>query len=495
MVAEQFIEGILSLADPLIMAILIASVLFGIMIGAMPGVGPVVGMTVVLPLTLILESLTAVISLVAIYAGAMYGGAIPAILMNTPGTAAAAASTIDGYPMAKQGNAKSALSLSVMSSSIGGFVTTLLVIIMAIGLVDVILLFASPHYFLIAMLGLALIVVITAGNILRGVIAGAFGILITTIGLSPATGDVRFTFGHLFLYDGVSFVAGLIGIFAIGEMLRLVKEEKIADEDLDLSGSRFECLDIIRNNPILVAKSSLIGMGLGLIPGAGASISTFVSYSEAERSSEDSNFGDGDPRGLLSAEAANNSTVGGSLIPTLAFGVPGSGSTAVLLGGLLLHGIRPGPDLFSSNLDVTFALLSSLLIANVIILIVGLTYITKLSYVTNINIDMIVPIIIILGFLGTFEIRTNWLDVISLPLFAIIGYLMRKYDYSIIAFVLGLVLGPIAEENLHRSILLSDGMFTIFYSDPLALGLLISTVLVLLYPTLPQISKIYSRHL
>ena len=481
-VIATFVEGVSMLTDPWTIIALVIGGLFGIAIGSVPGLGPVVGMTVALPFTLLVDPLSAVIGLTAIYGGSMYGGAVPAILLNTPGTAAAAASTLDGYPLSKQGKAAMALSLSAIVSSFGGFISTIIVIIIVINLVDIILLFQSPHLFLVAMLGLALIVVIAEDNMLKGVISGSLGILITTVGLSPATGDVRFTFGQLFLYDGVSFIAGLIGIFAIGEMLVLITKKQIAEEGVEIAGDKLEGFRTVLAHPIISLKASLIGMLTGVIPGAGASISTFVAYSEAKKSVDDENFGDGDPRGLIASEASNNSTVSGSLIPTLAFGVPGSGATAVLLGGLLLHGIRPGPKLFSTNLDITFALLSSLLIVNVIILVVGSSIITKLSYLTKIDTEMIVPLIIVLGFFGTFEIRTNWFDLLSLPLFAVIGSIMQKYNYSIIAFVLGLVLGPIAEENLVRSLQLSEGTYTIFYSDPLALILLVATIVVLSSP-------------
>lgn len=472
---------------------MILGLLLGIVFGALPGIGSSLGMAIILPLTLPIEGVNAIILLVAIYSGAMYGGSIAAILVNVPGTAAAAATTFDGYPMSQQGKAKDALAMSATASSIGGFFTIIALFLVSGVLVQIVLAFGSPEYFLIAMLGISMITVVAQGSMVKGLISGFFGLLLTTIGIAPASATVRFTFDQLALYDGLSYVAALIGLFATTEMLYLAKRTGgIADADVEISGSLRRGVSEAASRPVTVIKSAFIGMSIGAIPGSGASVSNFLAYSEAMRASKDSeSFGSGNPEGVIASEASNNGTVGGSLIPTLSFGIPGSGSTAVLLGGLIMHGMIPGPDLFTTQLPQTYSLFLSLLVGNVVILILGLSVITKLSYITKIDSHYIVPTIMVLATLGALTLRTNWVDVWLIIVLGFIGYYMRKHNYSVIAFVLGFVLGPIAEQNLLRSLQLSGGSFAIFVQKPLSLMLVIAIVIVLAGPYLgPKLAQL-----
>lgn len=460
---------------------MIVGLTLGMIFGALPGIGSSLGMAIVLPLTLPIESTAAIILLVSIYSGAMYGGSIAAILINVPGTAAAAATTFDGYPMSKQGNAKDALAVSATASAVGGALTTSALFVISNFLVVIVLAFGSPEYFLVAILGITMITVVARGSMVKGLVAGFFGLLLTTVGIAPISPTSRYTFGQLSLFDGLSFVAALIGLFATTEMLYLAgRAGGIADENVEISGSLWQGVRGVFRRPITLFKSALIGMGVGAIPGSGASVSNFLAYSEAMRASDDSSsFGNGNPVGVIASEASNSGTIDGSLIPTLSFGIPGSGSTAVLLGGLIMHGMVPGPDLFTSQLNQTYALFLALMVGNIFILVVGLSFVTKLSAITKIDSNYIIPTIMVLAMLGALTLRANWWDVWTIVVLGFIGYYMRRNNYSVIAFVLGFVLGPIAEQNLLRSLQLSGGSFSIFIEQPLSLLLVIAIVVVL----------------
>ena len=468
------------------LAWLIVGVLLGIVIGAVPGIGPNLGMAVVLPLTLPLGGTNGIILLVGIYSGSMYGGSVAAILMNVPGTAAAAATTFDGYPLSRQGKAMLALSASAFSSAMAGFMTVVVLIVISPVLITVVLLFGSPEYFLVAVLGLSMITIVAQGSLVKGLVAGAFGLLVSTIGVAEMSPEVRYAFGVIELYDGIEFVAAILGIFAVAEMLKLAAERgSIARSSIDASGSPLEGVRASASRWLLLVKSSFIGMFIGSIPGSGAAVSNFVAYSEAVRSSKNPDgFGNGELGGVIAAESSNNGTVGGSLIPALSFGIPGSGATAVLLGGLLMHGLNPGPDLFTTELSFTYAVFIALFLGNVVILLVGLSLITRMEYLTRIDTQILIPIVFVLAVSGAYMLRSNWVDVFTVAVFGVVGYFMFAHDFSIVAFILGIVLGSIAEENFLRSLDLSDGSLLIFLGSWPSRLLVLLTILVLLVPFL-----------
>jgi putative tricarboxylic transport membrane protein len=477
----------------------IVGLLLGTLAGALPGIGSALGMAIVLPLTLPLAPVNAIVLLVSMYSGAMYGGSISAILVNVPGTGGAAATTFDGYPMSKLGRAVEALVMSATASSTGGFLSVFALILLSPVLIEVVLLFGSPEYFLMAVLGLSMITVVAKGSVVKGLVAGAAGLLITTIGIAPNSPELRYTFDSLALYDGIDFIAALIGMFAISEMLKLAsKEGGIAEGGIEMLGSATAGIRKTFTYPLTIVKSAYIGMFIGAVPGAGATVSNFIAYGEAMRSADDAEeFGRGDPRGVISSEASNNGTIGGSLIPTIAFGIPGSGSTAVLLGGLLMHGLRPGPQLFEAELSLTYTFLLALLIGNVFIILMGTFLVTKLGILTRIDTHYIIPMIIVLSIVGGYTLSANWVDIWTILVLGFIGYVMVQYNYSIIAFVLGVVLGPIAEENFMRSLQLSDGSYAIFVdptTHPLAFIITFITLMVLVGPFLkPRLEQLFTR--
>ncbi|SDL06139.1 tripartite tricarboxylate transporter permease [Natronorubrum texcoconense] len=501
MTVESFVGAIEMLLTAETMIWLLAGVIIGIIVGGLPGLGPPLGMAIILPLTLPMEASSAIILLVGVYSGSMYGGSIAAVLINTPGVSSSAATMFDGYPMSKQGRAATALAISATASAIAGLFTITALILFSPGLIQMVLAVGTPERFLVAILGLAMITVVTKGSAAKGLLAGAAGLLVTTVGVAqPISLDRRYA-ESLYLYDGIDFVAVLIGLFAIAEMMKLAGQKggiAEGDVEIDKAGIKEGVVTTLKH-PVTVFKSANIGLIVGAIPGAGATVSNFVAYTEAVRSSKDpDSFGSGNEVGVIASEASNNGTVAGSLVPAISFGIPGSSSTAVLIGGLLMHGLRPGPSMFdpSGELQLTYTLLLALLVGNVVILIVGLSMVTRLSYLTKIDTNYIIPMVVVLSFLGTYALRGNPIDVLTIIVFGVIGFYMVRYNYSVIAFVLGVVLGDIAEGNLYTAMQLSDGSFMIFV-NPFEYGRWLSLVLSILIVLLifgPYVKQWWERH-
>lgn len=490
-IAHSLAEALQTIIDPIVLVYIAIGIIAGMIFGALPGIGATVGMAIALPLTVFLDGTTALILLASLYSGGMYGGSISAIIFNVPGTPAAAATTFDGYPMTKSGKSITALAISALSSSIGGTITIIVLVVATPFLVEVLLMFGTVEYFLMAVLGIAMITAVESGSTVKGIISGAFGLLTATVGVAPTSAETRFTFGIFELYDGLSFVAIMIGLFAITEMIRLAAQQGgIVDEDSKFSGSVIDGLKETVAHPIHLVKSSIIGMAVGALPGAGAVVSNFFAYAEAVRSSEDSSeFGEGDSRGVIASESSNNATISGSLIPTLAFGVPGGSAVAVLLGGLIMHGLQPGTDLFTSQLDITYSILLALIVGNILILVLGLGLVSKFGYITKIDTHYIVPSIIVLSVAGSYALRSNWYDVYTAVAIGLVGFLMVKHNYSIISFILGAVLGTIAEQNFYRSLTLSDGSYGIFVSRVPSIIIVMLIVVVLIGPYASSIAK------
>ncbi|QZA87912.1 tripartite tricarboxylate transporter permease [Salinarchaeum sp. IM2453] len=466
MAVESFLSAVEILLTPETLLFAVVGVLIGIVVGALPGLGPPLGMAIMLPLTVPFSSVNAIILLIGVYSGAMYGGSIAAILINTPGVSSSAATMFDGYPMSKQGEAAKALAISATASAIAGALAVLALLLFSPYLIEIVLAVGTPEQFLIALLGLAMIAVVVQGSLIKGLLAGVFGLLITTVGAAdPISTEIRYASTDFF-YEGFDFVAVLIGVFAIAEMMKLAGQHGgIAKQSVEIGGRITQGIISVVKRPLTVLKSGTIGVIVGAIPGAGATISNFVAYSEAVRSSDNPDaFGSGEEEGVVASEASNNSTVAGSLVPAISFGIPGSSSTAVLIGGLLMHGLTPGRGMFdpAGQLELTYAILLALLVGNLVILAVGLLVVTRLGILTRINTDYIIPIVIVLSFLGTYALNLNPEDVTTVVIFGLIGFYMVRYNYSVIAFVLGVVLGDIAEENLYTSLQLSDGSYMIF---------------------------------
>lgn len=491
MSVTQFVaEAAVTLVTFPTLIFVIVGFIVGMLFGMTPGVGGSLGLALALPLTLPFDGADALVLLTVMYAGAMYGGAISAIVLNVPGTGAAVASTFEGYPMARKGEAHYALAVSATSSALGGIVGAVILIVLSAWLVTAVLMFGAPEYALVAILGLALIPAISQHSPMKALFAGGLGMMLATIGLAPMAPIYRYTFDVLMASDGISFIAVLLGLFAISEMIRLGKEGgQIAksgglDSSENFIGDTTRGITVAIRHPVVILKSAVIGMIVGSVPGAGASVSNIVAYAEQVRAKPDLEWMTGEVSGLIASESSNNGTVGGSLVPVLSFGIPGSGSSAIILGGMLMHGLRPGPSLFDAEgeLGLTILIFTSIIAASVLMMIIGIFIITRVDYLTRIDINIIIPMVLMLSVLGGFTLSLNFFDVFTVIFIGILGYYMREYGFSIIAFLMGVILGPIVEENLFRSLQMGGFSYTIFARGPLSITLLILIVLVLAIP-------------
>jgi putative tricarboxylic transport membrane protein len=446
----------------------------GTIIGAMPGLGPSNGVAILIPLafTLGLPATPALILLTSVYYGAMYGGRISSILINIPGDEPALMSTLDGYPMACQGRAGEALALSGLASFVGGFVATIGVALFAPLLVQLALLFGPAEYFALFTLAFATLGGVSSKNQAKSAMAAALGLGLAMIGIDGSTGAQRFTFGSVHLLDGIDFLVAIVGLFAISEVLLFMEhkgEGSAVGAKLDRVTIPFvtlkKCLGAM-------ARGTGIGFVAGVLPGAGASLGSFVAYTVEKRVSDrDGTFGKGDPRGLAAPEAGNNASAGGALIPMLALGVPGSGTTAVLLAMLLTLNITPGPLLFTKNPDVVWGLIAALFIANVILLLMNIPLVGLFVRVLQVPARILMPAVAMISFVGIYGISGSTFDLLVMVAFGVAGYLLRKLEVPLVPVILGILLGNQMEDNLRRALTISDGDWSILWASPLAIGL------------------------
>jgi len=446
----------------------------GTIIGAMPGLGPSNGVAILIPLafTLGLPATPALILLTSVYYGAMYGGRISSILINIPGDEPALMSTLDGYPMAKQGRAGEALALSGLASFVGGFVATIGVALFAPLLVEVALLFGPAEYFALFTLAFATLGGVSSKNQAKAAMAAALGLGIAMIGIDGSTGSQRFTFGQVHLLDGIDFLVAIVGLFAISEVL-LFMEHKGEDSAVGTKLDRVTIpLTTIKKCLGSMARGTGIGFIAGVLPGAGASLGSFVAYTvEKKVSDKDKTFGNGDPRGLAAPEAGNNASAGGALIPMLSLGVPGSGTTAVLLAMLLTLNITPGPLLFTKNPDVVWGLIAALFVANIMLLLMNIPLVGLFVRVLQVPARILMPAVAMVSFVGIYGISGSTFDLMVMVCFGVAGYLLRKLEVPLVPVILGILLGNQMEDNLRRALTISDGDWSILWASPIAIGL------------------------
>ena len=452
----------------------------GIIIGALPGLGPTIAVSLMITVSFKMPPDTALILLGAVYCGAIYGGSISAILINAPGTPGSAATTFDGYPMSRQGKAGVAMGLSATSSFLGGIFSIVCLILFAPIIAKFSIKFGPPELFMLAMCGLAIIAVVSKAALRRGIIAGGIGLMMSFFGQDLMTGQSRFDFGLLSLEDGLPFIVGLVGMFAASQAIRLSERAGSISMSGKVSGGVKEGVRLTFKYPVTLIKSSLIGTIVGAVPGAGLSAANFLAYMETIRTSKDpDSFGKGNPEGVVACEASNNAVSGGSLIPTLTIGIPGNATTAAFLGGVMIHGLRPGMDLFSTNAAITYSLFIGLILANVCFFIIGLVAINWFAKITLIRNELLVPGILVLSMVGSFALSNKYADIVTCLVFGVLGYFFQKYGFPVIAVVLGMILGPIGERGFHQSLLMSKGSYLIFFSRPISLILFLLTILVL----------------
>lgn len=448
----------------------------GTIIGALPGLGPSNGVAVLIPLafSLGLGATPSLILLTSVYYGAMYGGRISSILLNIPGDEPAMMTCLDGYPMAQSGLAGQALSLSAVASFVGAFLATWGLVYLAPLLVKVALLFGPAEYFALFTLAFATLGGVTAKNQAKSVFAAALGIGIAMVGVDTQTGVPRFAFGMVHLYDGVDFLVAIVGLFAISEVLIFIEHRSggaTAQEKIQI-GRVLPSLSLIRRCTPTMLRSSVVGFISGVLPGAGASLGSFLSYSLEKRVlGKDGDFGSGDPRGLAAPEAGNNAAAGGALVPMLSLGVPGSGTTAVLLAVLLSLNITPGPLLFQKNPDVVWGLIAALFIANLALLVLNIPLISIFARVLMVPTRILMPAVGMISFVGIYGISGSSFDLMVMVGFGFLGWILRKLEVPLVPIILGILLGNDMEANLRRAMTISDGDWWALVDSWLSIGL------------------------
>jgi len=468
---------------PAVVAVAIGLVI-GIVIGVLPGLGPLLGVTLAIPFTFELDTVTGVALLMGIYQGGSFGGAITAILLGIPGTPIAAATLLDGRPMAERGQASQAVTLATTASWFGGVFSGIALLVFAPVLADFALEFGPAEIFCLALLGLTAIATLSDGSALKGLFAGILGLLFAAVGTDPYTGISRFNFGITELSSGITFVALLVGLFAVPEVL--FQFERRAGQVGPVSGVRFDVgvLRTLKNRLVTYARSSLIGVVVGTVPGIGGVVSSFMSYKFArDFSDRKEEYGKGAPDGVIATEAANSSTTGGALIPMLSLGIPGDPIVAVMMGGLLVHGITPGPTLFLTEPDIVAGIFALFLFGALLLLPLGALFFPLFVRVLKIPQGILIVVVVLLAVYGTYTVQGRVFDLWTMMAFGAFGYAMVKLDIPRAPLIIGFVLGPVVEVNLRRmSSLAQADPIDYLLGRPLSLFILALALLALAYP-------------
>jgi len=477
---SPFLAGLTTLTDPTLVFLLLCATLGGVVIGALPGLNATTGAALLLPFTLTMDPVPAIALLTAIYCSATFAGAITAILINTPGTSASATTCLDGYPMAQRGEAGRALGLAVVSSTVGGVFSVLVLMACAPILARAAYNFAPPEYFALTLFGLSMLISVGGGSAIKNLISGAFGILLATVGTDLLTSVKRFTFESPHLYDGIGFVPVMIGVFGISELIAQASRLNEKRERVMMDAIKLPSKEDYRRVWKTILRSSGIGTFIGVLPAEGATVASMIGYNEAKRwSKKPEEFGKGSPEGIAGSEAANNSATGGAMVPTLALGIPGSPTAAVILAGLLVHGLRPGPTMFTDQAEFAYAIFWSMLFVNLLFLLVGLYGARAFARVTLIPVTVLWPCVFVFSIVGAYALDQSMFDVWIAIAAGILGYFMRMYGFSVVPLAIGLILGGMLEQRLGQSMVMLDEKWWLMLSRPISLFFFILTALAL----------------
>ncbi len=487
-------EGIGVLLDPVILAVILLGTAIGIVFGAVPGFSATMTIILLTPVTIPLQPAVALILLVSAYGGAVYGGSIPAILINTPGAPGSVVTCWDGYKLTQQGKAVYTLAVSAFASGMAGILAAAVLLLAAPIVAEFALEFGPPEMFLLAIFALTIIPAVKNASLSKGLLAGLFGLLVATVGNDPQLAQPRATYGLTILQSGFDYIVILIGLFVLTEMIRLAMRGSIiedgGDEALGGYDQVVEGVKAVLARPVDFLRSTAIGTFVGSLPGAGADVANFVSYNEAQRWSSDeksARYGTGIIEGVIAADASNNATQGGALIPTLTLGIPGSGSTAALIGALAIHGLNPGPGLFQRSGPIVYAMIFSLFLGNILIIVYGLSGSRYFGKVAYIPIRFIIPIVTVLAVVGAFAVRNAQFDLFVILAVGVLGLLFVKYDYPLVSPVLGVIVGDIAETGFARGWLLNSESWSAFLTNSgVSIGL---TVLITLSLVITMVSN------
>ncbi len=489
---ENILMGLTNVFQPFTFLLAVFGTVVGIVIGALPGLSGSTGIILLLPLVYRLESSQALIMLCGLFCGSMYGGSIAAVLLNTPGTPSASATTLDGYPLCQQGQAGKALGISAVSSFIGGLISTICLILVAPQLAKIALNFHAADYFALSFFGLT-IMASTGKDPVKGIISGLLGLLISTIGVDKLMGIDRFTFGSYKLMRGIPLLAVLIGVFALSEFFVQVmhKGEDRGTVNTQKIGRVLPTWVDFKGFALSAIVGAVIGVFIGIIPGTGGSISCFLAYQVAKKfSKHKEDFGNGALEGVAAPEASNNGTTGGALIPMLCLGVPGDVVTSVMLGALILIGVRPGPQLFNESPQIVYAIFAGMFVIQFIMLAAGIGCAKFSPMILRIPKTLLMPIVAILCFIGAFSNANNTFDILIALVFGVIGFVMKRFGYPGAPMVLGLILGSMAEENLDRALILSGNDWTVFLTSPISCIFILLSVISLGFAVYSSIKSI-----
>ncbi len=490
---DLILLGLKEIFQPYPLIFLFCGTIAGIVVGCIPGFTVTMGAALILPLTFGMKSIEGLAAMIGVLVGGLAGGQISGILIGIPGTPSSVATVFDGYPMAKKGEAGNALCLGVWASFFGGIISAFLLLFFAPPLAGIALKFGPWEFFSLVTFGLTIIASLSGESLLKGLISGLLGLIAATVGADPITGVLRFDFGIYGLSGGFSFLPVLIGLFAFSELMGNLEKKERSTEKLilnpNLSFSSLKMIRTILSQPVNLFRSSLIGAFIGVLPGAGASISNILSYDQAMKGSKyPEKFGTGIADGIIASEAANNATGGGALIPAMALGVPGDAVTAIMLGALILHGIQPGPMLIVEFPGLVYGVIMAFFLAHFIMAGVQLYGISLFVRLTRLPLYILVPAIVVFCAVGSFAIHNRFFDIWVLFIFGILGYLMKKFKFPLTPVILGVILGPLAETNLRRALQTSSDI-SLFFTRPISLLFLTLALVSILYPFYQRYKK------
>ena len=484
----EYLKEIFTVTNLLLMNVGVAA---GVIIGALPGLSVLLAVTILLPFTFGMESIPGMYLLLGAYCGSVYGGSITAILINTPGTPNSVCTSFDGYPLAKRGLGGDALKASLVGSTFGGIVSCLALIFAAPLIASYALKFGAPEYFALCVFGLVIVTSLIGKSLRKGAIMAALGLLLSTVGIDSISATSRFMFGNANLLAGIQTIALMLGIFAVTEILTQssVRGRSSVADAFELKKTGISILKLLKYWATMI-RSSIIGIFIGAVPGTGGAIAAFLSYSVAKKTSKEKDqFGKGSLDGIMASETANNAITGSAMIPLLTLGIPGDATMAVLYGALIMQGITPGPSLFTQDKYWVYCIMLGLVLINVFMLIQGKFLSKAFAHVTKVPFAILVPCIMMFCLLGSYAIRNIMLDVWIMLAFGLIAFFLKKCDYPLPPLAIGLVLGQLTENNLRRSIKLSDGNLSIFLERPIAIVVLCISAAILIVKIVAAIRK------
>lgn len=487
---ETVFIALTNLANLQLLAWILIASIGGILIGSLPGLNATTGVALILPFTITMDPISAATIMLTIYCAATFAGAITAILINTPGTSASATTCLDGYPLVQKGEAGRALGIAAVSSGIGGVLSVICLMIAAPLLASIAYKFAPPEYLTLTIFAISMLATVGNSSVLKNLLSGMFGVLIATIGVDPLTTVDRFTFGIAALYDGIDIVPVMIGIFGISELFIQASVSAQSKDLVQIDKIKLPTWLDYKRIWKTILRSTGLGTFIGILPAEGATVASIVGYNEAKRwSKHPEEFGKDAIEGIAGSEAANNAATGGSMVPSLALGIPGSPTAAVILAGLMVHGINPGPNLFIEKGEIVYTIFWAMLLANVIFFFIGLFGAKLFARVTFIPTSILWPIVFVLCVVGSYAVNLSIVDIYISLIFGILGYFMRIFGFSVIPMTIGLILGGVLELRLGQTITMIKGDWFSILERPISVFFILATILALIMPMIRKYNQ------